>query len=424
MPYPLAVFALLLVCCGGAGSAPDAGGDAGSGADAGGDAGRDADLPDPDPACCNPVTGLPGPLRVCSPEDPCVRPGEELVKQGITELTEPTAVPDCRTTASDRPVFDDNPPLQLDGVDGTPRYFCVHEPAGTEARPLVVFLHGGVSGRADNVYNNTLLRQKAAGFELAGETGPAGFVLASVQGRALHYPTAWNRDGNHHDFYYRDLASPSTNPDVANLDRLIDHLVGRGSVDPDRIYLMGWSNGAFFSQMYGIARHSVPTPGGNRVAAIAVFSGGDPFDDINPDEKPPCRLDPYPASSLPVFHARRDCDAGLACSVEQAGWFDTPPGHCTELWLQRARERVGITDIAGVIVDGRGRETDSCASSLEECTDVTGIRLVAGCPDNLEDCALIGGLLNHVRWPDGVADASGNDYEPRMLGFLRDNPLE
>jgi len=32
-------------------------------------------------------------------------------------------------------------------------------------------------------------------------------------------------------------------------------------------------------------------------------------------------------------------------------------------------------------------------------------------------------LLNHARWPDGVADGSGVDHEPRMLDFLRDHPL-
>jgi hypothetical protein len=137
----------------------------------------------------------------------------------------------------------------------------------------------------------------------------------------------------------------------------------------------------------------------------------------------PSRLDPYPVSSLPIFHARRDCDAGLACSIEQMDWFDAPPGHCTELWLQRAAEKSGINDIGGLIVDGRGREVDGCAVSKEGCTDVTGIRLIAGCPDDVDACALFGGMLNHVRWPDGVADLSGNDYEPRMLGFLRDNPL-
>ena len=31
-------------------------------------------------------------------------------------------------------------------------------------------------------------------------------------------------------------------------------------------------------------------------------------------------------------------------------------------------------------------------------------------------------ILNHARWPDGVADG-GTDWEDNMLDFLRVNPL-
>jgi hypothetical protein len=32
------------------------------------------------------------------------------------------------------------------------------------------------------------------------------------------------------------------------------------------------------------------------------------------------------------------------------------------------------------------------------------------------------GTVNHLRWPDGVADSSGRDWEPAMLDFLRLHP--
>ena len=38
-------------------------------------------------------------------------------------------------------------------------------------------------------------------------------------------------------------------------------------------------------------------------------------------------------------------------------------------------------------------------------------------------CLKAGALLQHVQWPDGVADRSGVDHEPDMLAFLRDHPL-
>jgi hypothetical protein len=37
-------------------------------------------------------------------------------------------------------------------------------------------------------------------------------------------------------------------------------------------------------------------------------------------------------------------------------------------------------------------------------------------------CTLTTGTLNHLRWPDGVADMGGHDWEPTMLGFLSAHP--
>jgi len=45
--------------------------------------------------------------------------------------------------------------------------------------------------------------------------------------------------------------------------------------------LMGWSNGGFFSQFYGMARHKTATQGGNRIAAVVAFTAADPFNNIN-----------------------------------------------------------------------------------------------------------------------------------------------
>jgi hypothetical protein len=53
---------------------------------------------------------------------------------------------------------------------------------------------------------------------------------------------------------------------------------------------------------------------------------------------------------------------------------------------------------------------------------VAGIGLaVPGCTPPPQ-CTPAVSLLNHVRWPDGVADGSGIDHEPEMLDFLRARP--
>jgi len=356
---------------------------------------------------CNPRTGLDAPLQACSATNPCTRPGKETRAKSISVTSDK---PVCRTTERDRPKFDDGEPLHWKDPAGADRYACLFKPVGAgldSQRPLVVWLHGGGKGMACDVYNFTSIRQKAERQNLSGDPARPGFLLLAVQGRNLHYPTHADRDGHHHDFYFRDLASPSRNPDIANLDRLIDELVASGAVDPRRIYLMGWSNGGFMGQLYTIARHERATPGGNRVAATAIFSTGDPFHNVHPDQKPSCQLDPYPRSTAPIFLLSRSCDI-VACDRAQADGlksrrFQVEPGHIASDWVHDLESKVGDPNVAWSIVNSEGKKVAACAPARQ--------------------CRLIRGLQNHVRWPDGIADRSGIDHEKEMLEFLRKHPL-
>lgn len=357
-------------------------------------------------------TGAPAPLPVCSLANPCTRPAPEL---GVSQITEPSFVPVCATSqaAQDagRPPYDDGAPVQRVDEAGINRYACLYQPPGASAStpyPLVVFLHGGGAGTASNVYDFTSLRTKAVGHVLGADAARPGFFLLSIQGRNLHYPTFNNRDGRHHDFYFRDLGMPSTNPDIAHLDRRIDELVATGAVDPQRIYVVGWSNGGFFGQMYAIARHATPTPGGNRVAAAVPYSAADPFHNTNHGQVPSYQLDPYPTSTVPILLVSRSCDI-VACNQAQADWLlagfgaVTEPGHVVQTWIaQDLPAKVQNPNGQWLIVSGAGQVVGACS------------------PDNA--CTRTIGLVNHLRWPDGVADG-GDDHEPAMLDFLRGHPL-
>lgn len=352
-------------------------------------------------------TGAPAPLAVCTQANPCTRPAKEL---NVSEITQPSSVPVCRTTAPGRAIYDDGAPRRAVDADGVDRYACWYRPSGASAsapRPLVIFLHGGGGGNAGDVYNFTSLRTKAESYIL-GDVARPGFFLVSVQGRNLHYPTFNNRDGRHHDFYYRDLRSPSTNPDIAHLDRLIDELVATGMVDTRRIYVMGWSNGGFFGQMYAIARHATPTPGGNRVAAVVPYTAADPFHNTSRDQVPSYQLDPYPTSTVPIFLVSRSCDI-VACNQAQADMFAAAntvlePGHIVEPWIsQDLPTKVRNPNALWLMLAGNGAVATTCETQ--------------------PPCSAAIGLLNHVRWPDGIADGSGADHEPAMLNFLREHPL-
>jgi len=386
--------------------------------------GGDVGISPPPDSACNSITGLTEPLPACSTDNPCTEIAQELRDKGVTEITQISNIPLCHTyDSADHPFYDDGGAQSIAGIDGVTRFYCLYRPVTVLDTPLVIFMHPGGQGNADDVYRFTHLRQKAVNTMLS--PGVSGFTLVSVQGRNLHYPTPEPRDGNHHDFFYRDLASPSDNPDIANLDAIIDQVVAQGGIDRSRIYITGWSNGAMFSHLYSIARYNTATPAGNKIAASATFSGGDPFDEIDLDfgNGLACRLDPYPLSDVPQFIVRRNCDAALACNDEQQAWFQTPAGHNTDQWLDNGSTLSGLTNLSAMTINGRGVQVAGCTTNKLECTNVFGAALVPECQlgsgsYDLDHCANTGGILNHARWPDGTRDGSNNDYEVNMLNFL------
>jgi len=366
---------------------------------------------------CNASTGYYRALDVCSASNPC--PVETLSAELIPVYPDGIAFSSPVPVCSDSGIDDDGAPYSTTDIDGIMRYACIHRPAGGTTRPLIIWFHPGGKGMATHLYEETNLRKKADTYDMGGAS--AGYVIAAIQGRALHYPTDWPRDGFHHDFYFRSLGVPSKNPDIAFTDALIDQIVSEGGIDTNRIYVMGWSNGAMFAQMYAVARHETATAGGNRVASAAVYSGGDPFHSINQGDN--CRLNPYPNSNVPIKIIRRSCDGGLACDSIHQGWFDTPPGHETEGWISIAADRVGTTPDVTTI-DGYGNvAATGCASDINQC----GLFYGAGeaCASlTTSECNNLGAILNHVRWPSGRREGGdAADRESILLEFLKNNPL-
>jgi polyhydroxybutyrate depolymerase len=112
--------------------------------------------------------------------------------------------------------------------------------AGPGGLPLIVSLHGHGGRAADH----------EASTSLAARGREAGFVVATPE--ALGDPRRWNFDHR-----------PDGPDDYAFVAELIDHLVGRACVDPERVHVAGSSNGAAFAGFFAC------TPPG-RVAAVAM----------------------------------------------------------------------------------------------------------------------------------------------------------
>jgi poly(3-hydroxybutyrate) depolymerase len=354
---------------------------------------------------CNSTTGLTQPLQVCSQADPCTN---AIIFSNGQVSTNQTV-----TTASDAPTcaggsIDDGLPLTWTDAGGVMRYTCLFKPASISptfpTRPLLLFFHG-TGGYASDVYNYTAIRVKAINYDLTGDLNRPGFILAAVQGRNLHWP-AIHPPGRHHDYYYRNMGSPSSNPDVAHVDHLIDTLVEQGIVDPQRIYTMGWSNGATFAQFYAIARHATATPGGNHIAAAAAYAFADPFNDISRNQTPSCKLNPYPISSVPLYLINRTCDALTACNAAQETAFNLPPGYSAEDWVAQLQESLVMNDPT---VTFQRIDSSTNAAIPDACQAVP-------------PCDSTTGTSNHLLWPNGLLYGSGTDWEPEMLNFLKSHP--
>jgi len=144
---------------------------------------------------------------------------------------------------SARPAKPDQPPLpaglhQLPG-GGDDSLLLVPASAGDAALPLVVLLHGATS-RPERVL--TVLRENAE---------RDGFLLLAPKSRD----------------YSWDIIGGGFGPDVATLDRLLAEVFSRFEVDPARIALAGFSDGASYALSVGLVN-------GELFSRILAFSPG------------------------------------------------------------------------------------------------------------------------------------------------------
>lgn len=122
------------------------------------------------------------------------------------------------------------------------RAFRLHVPPGEKTpRPLVIALHGSAS----------------TGQQTEGLSGLS--ALADKKGFVAAYP-----DGENRVWRYWNLGEGKK--DFQFISDLMDALVKSGTVDPQRIYLTGLSNGAYLANALAIEY-------ADRVAAIAPIAG-------------------------------------------------------------------------------------------------------------------------------------------------------
>ncbi len=127
--------------------------------------------------------------------------------------------------------------------DGQDRWYLQHVPPahdGTNPMPVVIDLHGYSEGAT--------LHTQVSGLGAYGDTH--GFITISPQGQGT--PAHWN-------------ANMGTD-DVALVGKILDDVEAGLCVDTDRVYVTGYSNGAFLTSVLACTYS-------DRIAAVAPVAG-------------------------------------------------------------------------------------------------------------------------------------------------------
>lgn len=135
--------------------------------------------------------------------------------------------------------------------------------AADEKRPLVILLHGH-GGSARQVFGLTGKPSPLSVWRTIGQR--ENLLVAALDGKA-------GRDGQQGWNDCRaDAPNNPNSDDVAFAQAVIEREIRERRADPQRIYLMGMSNGAMMAYRLGL---ELPVP----VAALAAVSGGMAVDD-------------------------------------------------------------------------------------------------------------------------------------------------
>jgi polyhydroxybutyrate depolymerase len=141
---------------------------------------------------------------------------------------------------------------------------------GTLGRPLLVVFHGGGGNRRvaegtscpdGDTHDPRCLGQtaEAAGFVVARPNGTGGKLLGNLR--------TWNAGGGQGDWQcVSGRACKDGVDDLAYISKVIDEIASRTTIDPARVFLAGFSNGAAFA-------HRVACELGPRIAGVIAVSG-------------------------------------------------------------------------------------------------------------------------------------------------------
>ncbi|MEW5877911.1 MAG: prolyl oligopeptidase family serine peptidase [Acidobacteriota bacterium] len=228
-------------------------------------------------------------------------------------------------------------------------YYPLNYQAG-KRYPLVVMIHGGPAGvdqlewEASWAYAPQLYAQRGA------------FVLFPNYHGSSHYGLEWVESIKGH---YYEL-------EVPDILRGVDHLIAQGMVDPDRLGVLGWSNGAILTVALTVAtdRFKAAAPGAGDVNWISDYGNcafGVRFDNSYFGGPPWEQLQTYIEKS-PLFRLHRVTTPTLIFFGSEDTSVPTEQG-----WQHfRALQQIGKAPVRFVLFPGEGHSLAKPAHRLRK----------------------------------------------------------
>jgi polyhydroxybutyrate depolymerase len=187
---------------------------------------------------------------------------------------------------------------------------------GSTQLPLVIVLHGGAQ--------NAIGIQRLS--EMDGDADELGFVVAypNGSGRLGDKILTWNSG------YCCGYSLEHNIDDVGFISLLIDNLLSHYSIDPNRVFITGISNGGMMTYRAGAELASKVTA----IAPIAASIGG------QQNANNPVYTIPQPSSPVAVmaFHGKQDqhvlYDGGVGPAELTFGRIDFSVAQSIDFWVQ------------------------------------------------------------------------------------------
>lgn len=268
----------------------------------------------------------------------------------------------------------------------------VHVPAGRDGEPLpvVIFLHGG-GGNATNVQATTCPGGDGSDPGCLSAVGDAeGFITVFPHGyrpSTLTPLRTWNAGGGTEYACASGAACRDGSDDVAYLEAVIDQVENDFAVDPARIYVMGFSNGAAMA-------HRVACVLSDSVAAIVAVSGAN---EIGADGG--CS----PSRPVAVMHVHGTADACWTYETSRRACadFDRLP-------------KAGVAESTAAWVEALRCETEPAVSAMPDAAPddgtTTTVQTYSGCDGGVEVRILTVDGGGHV-YPQGAKVREPRDRE-------------